>query len=161
MVPAWLAQIHPRLGTPYRSIVLLGFPPILFIMGEALLEMAGFSVWRITHQPVISSIFLALILLFANMISGVALWRLPDRFPLRYEHSIYKLSMPVLKITAVSVAFFSSFFWLAMITELPEVVGVIVALILSGYVVYRYRVHSFKQKGIDLKERMASLDAHE
>ena len=146
-VPGHLAAIHPRLNVPHRAIVLLGLPPILF---------APFS-----PGPVTLSIFLALILLFANMVSGVALWRLPKRFPLRYEHSFYRLPLPLLKVTAVSVAFFSSFFWLAMLTELPEIVVVIVALILLGYVVYRIRVHRYAERGIDLKEKMGALHEHE
>lgn len=32
------------------------------------------------------------------VISGVTLWRLPSVFPNRYEHSFYKLPLPLLKV---------------------------------------------------------------
>lgn len=147
LLPERFAAIHPNTGVPYWAVVVLGLPPILLV--------------PVSPGAVTLSVFLGLILLFANMVSGVALWRLPTVFPQRYEFSIYKLPMPVLKATAVGLVFFSALFWLAILSELPQIIGVIVALILIGYAVYWLRVRSYAKEGVDLKARMALLDKHE
>jgi APA family basic amino acid/polyamine antiporter len=57
-------------------------------------------------------VFLALIILFGNIVGSFALWNLPKRYPEHYEHSLYKLPMPVLKTAAIGSASFAVLFWL-------------------------------------------------
>lgn len=147
MIPSMFSNIHPVSDVPHWAIIMLGLPPILIA--------------PISPGPVPLTIFLALILLFANILMGLALWRLPKRYPQRYEYSLYKLPMPLLKFTSVAVAGISTVFWLGTFTELPEIVGVIVALIVLGYALYRYRVWFYDRRGVDLKERLGHLHDHE
>ena len=159
LVPGTFAEIHPKTGVPYWSIILLGLPPILLIGVGSLTGLE--LITEVILDAVALSLFLALILLFANFVAGIALWRLPKIFPKRYEYSIYKLPMPVLKFVAVGISVISAVFWLGVLGEMPMLIGLIVGLVLIGYVVYQYRIRRYQKQGIDLKARMALLHKHE
>lgn len=147
VLPKKLAEIHPKTQVPHWAVLTLGVPPILFV--------------PFSPSPVVLSVFLALTILFGGFISAIALWNLPKRFSERYERSLYKLPMPVLKVAAIGSAVAAVLFWLAMVRTAPVVVLAIVALCVAGSVSYRYRVWTYNRVGESFGDRLASLHAHE
>lgn len=156
VLPDALAAVHDDYGTPHRAVLLFGVPPILAapfigqldaITGPAVLD------WLVT--VVVTGIFIAF------LIGGVALWNLPKVFPQRYEHSIYRLPMPVLRVVAVGNVVVSAVFTLLVVQSAPSAFGVVLAWIVLSAGLYWYRVRAYRRKGVDLKQRMAALHAHE
>ena len=156
VLPDALAAVHDDYGTPHRAVLLFGIPPILAapfvgrldaITGPAVLD------WLVT--VVVTGIFIAF------LIGGVALWNLPKVFPQRYEHSIYRLPMPVLKLVAVGNVVVSAVFTLLVVQSAPSAFGVVLAWVVLSAGLYWYRLRAYGRKDIDLKQRMAALHAHE
>jgi APA family basic amino acid/polyamine antiporter len=156
VLPDVFAAVHDDYGTPHRAVLLFGLPPMLAapfvpqldaVTGPAALD------WLVT--VVVTGIFVAF------LIGGVALWNLPKVFPDRYEHSIYKLPMPVLKVVAVGNVVVSALFTLLVVQSAPSAFGVVLAWVLLSAGLYWYRVRAYDRKGIDLRARMAALHAHE
>jgi basic amino acid/polyamine antiporter, APA family len=142
-----LAAIHPRTQVPHWSILVLSLPPLLFV--------------PISPSVVTLTVFLALIILFGNFVGSIALWNLPKRYPERYEHSIYKLPMTVVKVSAIGSATFAVLFWLAVLSSAPAIVGVLLVLVAAGYGYYRIRIRSLATRGIHLVDRLKKLHDHE
>lgn len=147
VVPAGLAHLNERFDTPHRSILLLGVPPLLLV--------------PVTPSPVVLSVALSLAILFAVFVGGLALWNLPRLFPQRYEHSLYRLPMPVLRVTAVGSVLSAVLLWVALVTRLPRVGGAVFGWLLLGWVAFRIRVRRYRARGVDLPERMRHLHEHE
>ncbi|MDZ7687712.1 MAG: APC family permease [Halobacteriales archaeon] len=156
VVPDYFAAIHERFHTPHRSILLLGVPPIVAApftgYFDGLVEV-DFLDWLIV--VVVTGIFVAF------MIGGVALWNLPKIFPQRYEYSIYKLPMPVLKVVAVGNVVVSFVFMLLVATSAPTALAVVLGWIALGVIAYFARIRYYENRGVDLRERMALLHKHE
>jgi len=158
VIPDQFAAVHERFGTPHRAIVLLGAGPLLAaplvpIVDRTLLSHIDILDWLVV--VVVTGIFVA----FA--VAGVALWNLPTIFPQRYEHSIYRLPMPVLKVVAVGNVLVSTLFTLFVAASAPSAlvfVAVYFAIVTVGY---RYRIRAYANDGVDLKARMALLHKHE
>jgi APA family basic amino acid/polyamine antiporter len=158
VVPESFAAVHDRFGTPHRAILLLGAGPILAaplaaVADETLLSHIDVLDWLVV--VVVTGIFLAF------LIGGVALWNLPRVFPQRYEHSIYTLPMPVLKVVAVGNVVVSATFTLFVAASAPSALLFVGCCFLLVTVGYLYRVRAYAQRGVDLKARMALLDTHE
>gem|GEM_PF-267374 len=156
VVPDYFAAIHDRFHTPHRSILLLGIPPIIaapFTRYLNELFAVEFLDWLIV--VVVTGIFVAF------MIGGVALWNLPKVFPQRYEYSVYKLPMPVLKMVAVGNVIVSFVFMLLVATSAPSALAVVLGWVVLGAVVYFARIRYYENRGVDLRERMALLHKHE
>ncbi len=156
VVPGLLAGVHERFNTPNRAIVLLGLPPILaapFVGFFDALVAPDFLDWLVV--VVVTGIFIAF------MIGGVALWNLPRVFPQRYEYSIYKLPMPVLRLTAIANVVLSALFTLLVVASAPSAFVFVLAWILLVTGAYVYRIRAYEKKGEDLKSRMALLHKHE
>lgn len=156
VLPDVFAAVHDDYRTPHRAVLLFGVPPILAapfigqldaVTGPAALD------WLVT--VVVTGIFVAF------LIGGVALWNLPEVFPQRYEHSIYKLPMPVLKLVAAGNVVVSAVFTLLVVRSAPSAFGVVLAWIGLSAGLYWYRVRAYDRKGVDLRSRMAALHAHE
>lgn len=147
VIPGTLARLNGRFETPHRSVLLLGVPPILLV--------------PVTPSPVVLSISLSLAILFAVFVGGLALWNLPKLFPQRYEYSLYKLPMPVLRVTAAGSVLSAVLLWVALLTELPWIGAVVFGWLCLGWVVFRLRVRRFRRDGVDLPERMRRLHDHE
>jgi APA family basic amino acid/polyamine antiporter len=156
VLPDVFAAVHDDYHTPHRAVLLFGVPPILAapflgqldaVTGPAALD------WLVT--VVVTGIFVAF------LIGGVALWNLPEEFPQRYEHSIYKLPLPVLKVVAVGNVVVSALFTLLVVRSAPSAFGVVLAWIALSAGLYWYRVRAYDRKGVDLRSRMAALHAHE
>jgi APA family basic amino acid/polyamine antiporter len=156
VLPDVFAKVHDRYDTPHRAILLFAVPPMLaapFISQLDAITTPDLLDWLVV--VVVTGIFVAF------MIGGIALWNLPKVFPQRYEHSIYKLPMPVLRIVAVGNVVVSVIFTLLVVQSAPSALAVVVAwMVLSG-LLYVYRIRAYERQGIDLKERMALLHKHE
>lgn len=142
-----LAEIHPRTHVPHWAIVVLGLPPLLLV--------------PISPPVVPLTVFLALIILFGNFVSAFALWNLPVRYPERYERSIYRLPLWLLRVAAVGGAVFAVLLWLAILTTAAPIALVVAGLIVVGYGYYRRRLRSLAARGIDLRARLRELHPHE
>jgi APA family basic amino acid/polyamine antiporter len=156
VLPDVFAAVHEEYHTPHRAVLLFGIPPMLaapFLGQLDAITAPAVLDWLVT--VVVTGIFIAF------LIGGVALWNLPKTFPERYEHSIYRLPMPVLKVVAVGNVVVSAVFTVLVVGSAPSAFGVVLVwMVLSG-VVYWYRVRVYDRKGIDLKARMAALHSHE
>ncbi len=156
VLPDVFAAVHDRYDTPHRAILLFAVPPMLaapFIGRMDALTPPDLLDWLVV--VVVTGIFVAF------MIGGIALWNLPKVFPQRYEHSIYKLPMPVLRVVAVGNVVVSAVFTLLVVRSAPTALVVVLAWMALSGVVYVYRIRAYEKKGIDLKERMALLHKHE
>jgi APA family basic amino acid/polyamine antiporter len=147
VIPETFATLGDRFDTPHRSVLLLGVPPILLV--------------PVTPSPVVLSISLSLAILFAVFVGGLALWNLPKLFPQRYEYSLYRLPLPLLRVTAVGSVLSAVVLWVALLTELPWIGAVVFGWLCLGWVVFRLRVRRFRREGVDLPERMRRLHDHE
>ncbi|MUV85819.1 amino acid permease [Natronomonas sp. CBA1123] len=147
VIPEAFAALGDRFDTPHRSVLLLGVPPVLLV--------------PVTPSPVVLSISLSLAILFAVFVGGLALWNLPKLFPQRYEYSLYRLPLPLLRVTAVGSVLSAVLLWVALLTELPWIGAVVFGWLCLGWVVFRLRVRRFRQAGVDLPERMRRLHDHE
>lgn len=156
VVPKQFAEIHDTYGTPHRALLALGLPSIVLVpLFVGIDPYVGTEVLDWLVVVVVTGIFIAF------MIGGVALWRLPEEFPVRYEHSFYKLPMPVLKIVAVGNVIVSFIFTLFVATTAPTALAFVLACMAIFAVVHQWRIRKYEAKGIDLKRRMALLDKHE
>lgn len=156
VLPDALAAVHEDYGTPHRAVLLFGIPPILaapFVGHLNAITAPAVLDWLVT--VVVTGIFVA----FA--IGGVALWNLPKVFPQRYEHSIYKLPLPVLKFVAIGNVVVSTLFTLLVIQSAPSAFAVVLAWIALTGAGYWYRVRAYGRKGINLREQMVALHSHE
>ena len=82
-------------------------------------------------------------------------------FPQRYEYSIYKLPMPVLRVVAVGNVAVSALFTLLVARSAPSALAVVLAWLALSAVLYVYRIRAYEKEGVDLRERMALLHKHE
>ncbi|WP_254839635.1 APC family permease [Natronomonas marina] len=156
VLPDVFAKVHDRYNTPHRAILLFGIPPILaapFISQMDAITPPDLLDWLVV--VVVTGIFIAF------MIGGIALWNLPKVFPQRYEYSIYKLPMPVLRIVAVGNVVVSLLFTLLVVQSAPSALAVVLAWMILSAALYYYRIRAYEKKGVDLKERMALLHKHE
>jgi len=149
ILPERLSKIHPRFGTPYVSILLLGVPPF-FIAAFIQEEVIGLSV------------FIALATLTAMFFSAIALWNLPVEFPDHYQNATLRLRRyRGLLFAVVSGMLVSAGMWVVTLTRLPIAGLFLVGWFGIGYVYYRYK---FRKEGDDMGElymRMVTLDEHE
>ncbi|WP_440771850.1 amino acid permease [Natronorubrum sp. DTA28] len=149
-IPLFFAKLHPEYQTPYRAILLLAVPALIMVPPIS------------STTPVLMASVLAMTSLIGAIISSVALWNFPERFERRYEYSIYKLPLPVLKFVAVASALVATVFLAGVSLELGWVLGIILGWMILAYPAYKYRVRSLRaKKGVDLEKRMKSLHDYE
>ncbi|SDQ33172.1 APC family permease [Natronobacterium texcoconense] len=156
LLPGYFAAIHDRFGTPHRSVILMGIPPIVaapFVGIFDGLTAVEFLDWLVVL--IVTGIFLSF------MISGVALWNLPRVFPQRYEHSFYRLPLPVLKFVAVGNVVISFVFMVLVAASAPSALVVMLSIVLVASLGYAYRVRVADRNGFDLEEKMSLLHKHE
>jgi APA family basic amino acid/polyamine antiporter len=156
VIPEYFAAVHDDYGTPHRAISLLAIPPLVaapFVdVFESLLAVALLD-WLVV--VVVSGIFVAF------MIAGVALWNLPRVFPKRYEHSIYRLPVRVVRVVAVGNVVVSVVFAGFVALSAPSAMVFVLGWIALVTLAYRYRLWVYEREGVDLKARMALLHKHE
>jgi APA family basic amino acid/polyamine antiporter len=158
VIPETFAAVHDRFNTPHRAIILLGIAPMLaapvaLVVDETLLSHIDILDWLVVI--VVTGTLLGFFL------GGIALWNLPKVFPQRYEASLYKLPLPVLKIVAVGNSVVSVVFTLFVAASAPSALLFAAAWFVLVTLLYIYRVRAYDKKGIDLKARMALLHKHE
>ncbi len=141
-----LAELHPRTQVPALAVVVLALPPIALV--------------PIAPDPILLAAFIATVILFGGFLGAIALWNLPKRYPDRYRFAFYKLPMPVLKTSAIGTMIFAVLFWAALLPGAPQIVLIVVALVLLGWLSYRRRV-SGDRADDGLRERMTRLADHE
>jgi APA family basic amino acid/polyamine antiporter len=155
VLPRRFAELHGNHETPYRAILLLGVPPLLFApVAVALDDLLAVTMLDWLVAVVVTGIFVVFTFI------GVAIWRLPTVFPARYEHSFYRLPMPVLKVVAVGNSVVSAGLALLVGLSQPSALALVLAWMALAYVVYRYRLSTYAGEG-SLKDRMRTLDSHE
>ncbi len=150
ILPTSLANVNSRFDSPNRAVLLIGVPPLLLVLATP-----------DPLDPVFMSIVLSLTLLLSIIFLAIAAYRLPKLFPQRYEYSFYRLPRPILYASAAGGILVPTIFWLLLLTEQPAAGIGILAWIVVGYPVYRYRLRRYRQAGIDLREQMKLLHDHE
>ncbi len=149
ILPEALSRIHPRFGTPYVSILMLGVPPILLatIIQEEVVEL---------------SVFIALAVLTAAFFSAIALWNLPVEFPAHYENAALQLRRyRGLLVAVLGGALVSALLWIITLIQLPVAGLLLFGWFVMGYLYYRYRVERDDRPGSGLYMKMVTLDDHE
>ena len=155
VLPERFAELHADHGTPYRAILLLGVPPLLLAPAVVSLDgVVAVDVLDWLVAVVVTGIFIVFTFI------GVAIWRLPSVFPARYEHSFYRLPMPVLRVVAVGNSVVSAGLALLVGLGQPTALALVLGWMALAYAVYRYRLNTYTGEG-SLKDRMRSLDSHE
>lgn len=146
ILPTSFSRIHPRFGTPHRSLLVLGVPPLLLVPLAD--ELIGLSA------------FVGLASLTAYFFCAIGLWNLPHEYPDHYENAIFKLKRyHGLLIAVIAGGLTTGAFWVITLLQLPIVGIVLVGWFLLGYGYYRYRLRKVDQ--VRMYRRMTSLDAHE
>lgn len=158
VIPDTFAAVHTRFGTPHRAILLLGVPPILAaplvpVVDDGLLAHIDILDWLVV--VVVTGIFIAFVM------GGVALWNLPRVFPMRYEHSLYKLPRPVLRIVAVGNVVVSVAFTVLVAASAPSALLFVAGFLGLVSIGYLLRVRAHEREGVDLRSKMALLHKHE
>ncbi len=152
ILPASLAEVHDGLDSPNRAVLLIGVPPIFLV------PLAGPDALL---NPVVMSIVLSLALLLSIVFLAIAAFRLPKVFPQRYEHSFYRLPRPVLYASVAGGVIVPTIFWALLMTQHFLVGAALLAWLVVGYPVYRYRIYRYDKRGVDLRARMKYLHEHE
>ncbi|MBB4933760.1 APA family basic amino acid/polyamine antiporter [Lipingzhangella halophila] len=142
-----LAELHPRTNVPHRAIAVLVVPPMV---------AAAF-----TPDVVLLTTFLGMIILYGNVVTAFALWNLPKRFPEHYQHSMYRLPMPLLKTAAIVSAAIAVLLWLVVLAGSPGVFAAVCAVLAAGAVGYFLRRRALLRHGVDLSDRLRHLHSHE
>ena len=146
ILPPALSRVHPRFGTPYLALLVLGLPPFLLVPLAD--ELIGLSV------------FIGLASLTAYFFCAVGLWNLPEEFPAHYENATFRLRRyRGLLFAVLAGALATGLFWLVTLVRLPAVGLVLVGWFLVGYGYYRYRLS--KVDAAAMYGQMTSLDDHE
>ncbi len=156
LLPGFFAGIHDRFDTPHRAVVFMGVPPLAvapFVSSLDELTGPAFLDWLVV--VVVTGTFLSF------MISAVALWNLPTKFPQRYADSVYKLPLPVLKLVAIGNIVVSFAFMLLVAASAPTALAFVAAFSLVSSIGYVYRVRSSTTAGTDLRTEMSVLHRHE
>jgi basic amino acid/polyamine antiporter, APA family len=157
VLPETFAAVHGRFDTPHRAVLFLGVPPLLVapFTGtiEAVVLVDDVLDWLVTLT--VTGIFITF------MIGGVALWNLPSAFPQRYEYSIYKLPLPVLKVVAVGNVVVSFAFTLLVAASAPTALAFIIGCMAFASLAYVLRIRAYERRGVDLREEMSLLHKHE
>ncbi|WP_281282427.1 APC family permease [Salinadaptatus halalkaliphilus] len=156
VLPSYFATIHDRFGTPHRAVIFMGVPPL------AAAPFVGIAD-QFTGPEFLDWLVVIVVAgtLLAFMIGSVALWNLPRKYPQRYEYSIYKLPLPVVKFVAVSNIIVSSMFTLLIALSALSALVVLIGMLVVATGAYVYRVKAYERKGTDLKAEMSLLHSHE
>lgn len=149
ILPERLSEVHPRFGTPYASVLLLGVPPF-FLAVFIRTEVVGLSV------------FIALATLTAMFFSAIALWNLPVEFPEHYENATLRLRRyRGLLFAVVAGMLVSAAIWVVTLIQLPLAGLFLVGWFGLGYAYYRYKIQKAGDSVGELYVRMVTLDEHE
>lgn len=123
LFPDVFSMVDQRTGVPNRAILLVGG-----------LSLAGITV----GGAITSYAQLALIgLMIIQIMTGLALLRLPTRLPDAYRASTFRLSIPVLRLVAISYIAFSLLFFFILASERSTLLLMGLIYLLAGVVYER------------------------
>ena len=122
LFPPWFARVGPKTGTPVRAVMLVGLLSFAgLMMGGAIIDFAQ----------------LALIgLMIIQIMTGVALIRLPQKMPQAFARSAFQLSRHKLIFVGIAYMVFSLLFLVILAAEKVELLLIGIAYLLAG-VIYR------------------------
>jgi len=123
MLPAWFGVIHKRFGTPTRAVLFVG---ALALLGTAV----GGEIVSFAQIAVMA-------LMLIQILTGVALWMLPDRLPEVYQASVFNLGKSSLRWVSTIFIGFSVLFLVILSIEKPTALALGAAYVLLGYAGYR------------------------
>ncbi len=128
MIPDYFGRVHIKFGTPTRAVLFVG---VLALLGTAVGgEIVSFAQLAVMAIMVI------------QILTGVALWRLPQRLPEVYEASSFKLGKGLLRVISVVFVLFSVVFLVILSMEKPTALVVGSLFVLAGYLVFRFGTFS-------------------
>ncbi|MDS1271063.1 APC family permease [Lipingzhangella sp. LS1_29] len=147
VISSSIARIHPVSQVPHRAVIVLVVPPMVGAL--------------FTPDVVLLTTFLGMIILYGNIMTAFGLWNLPKRYPEHYRTSIYRLPMPLLRITAIVSATIAALLWLVVLAGAPGVFAAVCAVLVAGAIGYVLRRRAMLGRGIDLDERLRHLHSYE
>ncbi|MCF8475286.1 MAG: APC family permease [Emcibacter sp.] len=138
-LPKAIGEMSGSSHTPRKAILLLMLLSCIAILsGNRVEELAIVAVMGIMLQQ----IFLA-----------ICVWRIPQRMPIQYEKSAFKIPVWLIRFVAIALIIVSSAFIIVTIIEKLSLVLLLVGLISLG-VVYFFAVSVWmKRKGVDVLSR--------
>jgi APA family basic amino acid/polyamine antiporter len=109
LFPRYFAAIHPRFKTPGRAVLVIGALSLAGVFaGRGIVQYAQIAVME---------------LMVIQIMTGVALLRLPGKMPEVYEGTPFKLSKIALRIICICYIGFSAIFLIVLGMEQPEAVS--------------------------------------
>jgi APA family basic amino acid/polyamine antiporter len=128
LFPAYFAVVHSRFRTPGRAVVTVGLLALVGVFtGGGILQYAQIAVMG---------------LMLIQVMTGLALLRLPTKLPQAYEASSFKLGRNSLRFVSWAYIIVSIAFFLLLATEQPAILlpgGLFVLLGLGFYAISRRR----------------------
>jgi APA family basic amino acid/polyamine antiporter len=126
MFPRYFAVIHDRFNTPTRAVLVIG---MLALIGTAV----GGNIVSFAQITVMS-------LMIVQVLSGIALWKLPKALPEVYRASPFRLGIAPLRIISVLFIAFSVFFFIVLAQEKPITLLIGSLFLAAGYLIYRFGI---------------------
>jgi APA family basic amino acid/polyamine antiporter len=126
MFPRYFGVIHDRFNTPTRAVLVIG---VLALIGTAV----GGNIVSFAQITVMS-------LMIVQVLSGIALWKLPKALPEVYRASPFRLGIVPLRIISVLFIAFSVFFFIVLAQEKPITLLIGSLFLAAGYLIYRFGI---------------------
>lgn len=125
LFPRILATVNRKTRAPDRAVVLVG---VLSLFGIA----AGGAITSYAQLALIG-------LMIIQVMTGVALIRLPTALPEAYRHSTFRITKPWLVLIGVAYVSFSAFFLVVLARERPQLLLIGLGFLVVGMTYYEIR----------------------
>lgn len=151
ILPKKISEIHEKHDTPTKAILLIGIPPILAAPFHQV-----FNNWLTVQLLdwlvviVVSGIFISFI------ITAVALWKLPTKYPEMYQNSRHKIPEPALKIIAAANITISLIFMGMVARTAPSALVFLLATTIVGAAIYEIQTRRNQTKQ-EIQQKMQNL----
>jgi APA family basic amino acid/polyamine antiporter len=122
LFPRYFAAIHPRTKSPGRAVLVVG---ALSLAGA----VAGGSIVQYAQIAVLA-------LMVIQIMTGIALLKLPGKMPEVYEASPFKLGMSALRFVCICYIVFSVVFFVVLGLEQPDAIVSGLIFVAIGYAWY-------------------------
>nr|WP_049889008.1 APC family permease [Natronococcus occultus] len=141
-LPKLFGRRHERFDTPLYALLLIGIPSLVLVGLDPGL-------------PFVSTVSV-LVILLTNFLLGLALYRLPDVYPMKYRNADLRISEPVLKVL-IAVGLLVTFAF-GVMTAVGSFIGtaVTVSWLVLGLGVYVTRRRKFAGTDDDLEKTMSA-----
>lgn len=154
MLPKIFSELNKKYNTPSNAVLLIGVPPVLgALLHNTLNSLTPIDLLDWLVVIVVSGIFISFI------ISSLALWRLPKKFPKLYENAWYKFPKPVVKFLAVSNILISTAFMYMIARTAPTALLFLTMGTLVGIIIYKIQT---KRNSIseDIRQNLQQFQNH-